>query len=772
MRGGQRWPSAASEPFPPPRRGEGGTRPPLDRLSDSGIRGASLAGRAQGAARQGTGALHAGSHRFTTRTESSAVPSPLRTPALLSVAAALALSGCDNEPSRPEPPAAVAALSGNGQPGTVGTQLSNPVVVRVTDDDGDPVKNATVTFQVTSGGGTVNPASAVTGSDGLAQAVWTLGPTVGQQTLTATVTGLPPVAFTATAAAGAPAKLRIQPDSSTIDGVGLEATVQASLVDQFGNPAGTPAAGAVAWTSLEPAVATVAPGAQPGQGRVTAVGAGRARIVASAAGVQPDTAVVGVVRVPGTVAVQVAGGPTLTVGRTAQATATVNDVGGTAIPNAPVTWSSSNDAVATVSGTGLITAVAPGTATITATASNGVARGVTITVVAGFRAGSFSAGGHTTCALTPDGQAYCWGSNHTGQAGYGTGDEWSVTMRAVSTGVRFISISTSGVREPQPRGFPRAHTCAIAADRSAWCWGVAGSGQLGNGSFAGENCRLSINNTWTCQRLPVRVTGAQQWATIATGANHTCAIASPVVYCWGANESGQLGSATTETCPRTALIEEGTPCSTVPLPLTGTVPQFVNVTAGEGFSCALSGLGVAWCWGRNDEGQLGNGTTVNSTTPVQVATGETFVRITAEKAHACAVTTSGKVLCWGRNTSGQLGNGTFASSATPVQVLGPTTWQDVSAGGSHTCGLRAGGAAWCWGSNSDGQLGVTGVAMASEPVQVAGGNAFNDVSAGGWHTCGRRTADSVLMCWGDNGYGRLGNGATTDSAEPVAVQVP
>ncbi len=691
--------------------------------------------------------------------------------AFAALATALALTaGCNDDPNRSEPPAALSPLGGNGQNSTVGAQLANPVVVRVTDDDGDPVRGVTVAFQVVSGGGGVQPASVTTGSDGLAQATWTLGPAAGPQTLAASVEGLQPLAFTATAAAGAPARLRIQPDSTALTGVGLSAEVTVAYVDAFGNPAGTPGADALTMVSLEPAVAEATALVTPGRARVTARGAGRARIVATA-GPLADTAVVGVVQVPATVNVLLQGsGPTVVVSRTAQAVAIVRDAGGTEIPNAQVTWSSTDNAVLTVNAQGVVTGVAPGTAHVQARTANDVLGGLVVTVIPAFQAGAFSAGGATTCAATPEGRAYCWGSSHTGQGGFGS-LEWAVTPTAVQTDLRFQAISTGGIPEPETQ-YLRSHTCALTGTGAAWCWGMDAWGQLGAGALSPTTCRLSPNNSWKCSRTPVQVAGGHAWRSIAAGATHTCAVTTGgTAYCWGSNEHGQLGAATAEVCPRTSNTDGERPCATAPVQVAG-VPAFTTVTAGEGYTCALTAVGAAWCWGLNNQGQLGNGTTGGSPVPVPVAGGLSFTRISAEWSHTCGVTTGGNVYCWGRNTSGQLGNGTSASSPTPVQVGGGGAYQDVSAGRHHSCAVRTDGSAYCWGTNANGQLGAPGVAGALAPVPVAGGHRFDAISAASMHSCARRTGDSVLMCWGSGSLGRLGNGGQTDSPVPVAVGFP
>ena len=189
--------------------------------------------------------------------------------------------------------------------------------------------------------------------------------------------------------------------------------------------------------------------------------------------------------------------------------------------------------------------------------------------------------------------------------------------------------------------------------------------------------------------------------------------------------------------------------------------------------------GAVNCWGSNSDGQLGNGTTTDSSAPVAVAAftdGVTAVSITAGYSHTCAVLNTGAVNCWGHNSNGQLGNNTTTNSSVPVAVAAFTdvsaTAVSITAGNSHTCAVLNTGAVNCWGDNSNGQLGNGTTTDSSAPVAVA---AFTDVSAtavsitaGDSHTCALLNTGAV-NCWGRNVDGQLGNDTTTDSSVPVAV---
>jgi alpha-tubulin suppressor-like RCC1 family protein len=203
------------------------------------------------------------------------------------------------------------------------------------------------------------------------------------------------------------------------------------------------------------------------------------------------------------------------------------------------------------------------------------------------------------------------------------------------------------------------------------------------------------------------------------------------------------------------------------------VTTAVNVSAGEAHTCGIfSSLltgGPAYCWGRNANGELGDGTTTPSQVPRTVSGGYTFASVSAGRDHSCGVVTGGVAYCWGRNTSGQLGDRTTTASAVPTQVRGGLTFALISAGGEQSCGITTDGTAYCWGGNSAGQLGVgTSVIQVSTPVPVAVGRSLSSTTAS-FHTCAVVTPGGAGYCWGGNSNGELGDGTTTSSRIPVPV---
>jgi alpha-tubulin suppressor-like RCC1 family protein len=309
------------------------------------------------------------------------------------------------------------------------------------------------------------------------------------------------------------------------------------------------------------------------------------------------------------------------------------------------------------------------------------------------------------------------------------------TLIPTQSFVRITAISTGGY-----------HTCALISDGGVMCWGDNESGQLGDGTTINRN-------------TPVEVTELSGVIAIATGYSHTCALtSSSKVMCWGANYSGQLGDGTT--------IDRLTPVEVSELN-TGVVA----IRAGGAFTCALISSGKVMCWGNNDLGQLGDGTTTTRFSPVEVAgLNSEVISISADGYHTCAVISGGGVVCWGLNFAGQLGDGTTTDRLTPVKVTGLNSGVlSISTGLHFTCALISNGKIMCWGTNDSGQLGDGTTIDRHSPVEVTGLNReVVAISAGDYHACAI-TSGGEVVCWGFNEFGELGDSTTNDSSRPVNV---
>jgi len=347
-----------------------------------------------------------------------------------------------------------------------------------------------------------------------------------------------------------------------------------------------------------------------------------------------------------------------------------------------------------------------------------------------------SAGSDHTCALTTDGGVQCWGSDVVGALGVGANIRSLVPADVAGLAGGTQKVATGGM-----------HACVVTAAGGVQCWGSNSSGQLGDGTYVSRATPASVSAL------------AGGVAKVAAGSYHSCALTSGGgVKCWGNNYNGQLGDGTTTT-------------RSTPRDVTGLTTGVVAVGAGSSHTCALTSGGGVKCWGSNANGRLGDGTTTDRSTPVDVA-GLTsgVVAVAAGNSHTCAVTSGGAVKCWGYNSSGQLGDGTTTQRTSPVDVTGLAGGVvAVAGGGNHTCALTSSGGVKCWGDNYDGQLGDGTMTQRLTPVDVTGlTSGVAAVAAGYFHTCAL-TSGSGVKCWGNNLYGQLGDGTTTSRTLAVDV---
>ena len=345
-----------------------------------------------------------------------------------------------------------------------------------------------------------------------------------------------------------------------------------------------------------------------------------------------------------------------------------------------------------------------------------------------------SAGGSHTCAIMDGGGIKCWGFNNVGQLGNGThGDLQTTAVDVVGLGGPAVVVDGGG-----------NHTCAVLASGALQCWGGNDEGCLGDGTV-----RVRPN--------PIDVPGLSSGVrSVTAGGAHTCALLhSGAVKCWGRNLHGQLGIGSTT--------DSGFPVD-VPTLRSGVAA----VTAGGAHTCALLHSGTVKCWGWNDNGELGDGTTIPKSSPVDVVgLPSPAVALVAGSDGACARLDSGALMCWGAGWHGELGDGSRTGSSVPVPVDGLSS----SVGAfSSSCAVVDGGAVRCWGLNEDGQCGDGTTTDRMRPVDVAGlPEPATAVVSGYWHSCAR-LASGAVWCWGYNLYGNIGDG-TLDKRpfpEPVA----
>jgi len=309
-----------------------------------------------------------------------------------------------------------------------------------------------------------------------------------------------------------------------------------------------------------------------------------------------------------------------------------------------------------------------------------------VTGLAGLFVDEISAGGEFTCALIGDGRVYCWGDNSNGQLGNGTTTD-SLTPSPVTGLTTAIAVSAGA-----------AHACALLLpDFETRCWGFNGNGQLGDGTTTGRTTPVTVtgltnfnsqrsaggahtcavasdgtarcwgnnefgqlgDNTTTNSSLPVAVSGISTATVlrVASGNTHSCALRfDNTVSCWGRNADGRLGDNTTT--DRSA-----------PVPVSG-LANVTQIATGDNHTCAVLTDETARCWGFNGNGRLGDGTTTERLTPVTVSGLADVTQIAAGGGHTCARLSDGTAWCWGTNASGELGDGTTTNRSTPVRVTG------------------------------------------------------------------------------------------------------
>jgi alpha-tubulin suppressor-like RCC1 family protein/uncharacterized protein YjdB len=557
---------------------------------------------------------------------------------------------------------------------------------------------------------------------------------------------------TGQASLGAPASMTLSPDTVYMTGPTYQLT--ATVRDASDNPLIDQP---VVWASGDSSIVTMSP-----TGLVTGLAQGISFVSATVNGLSASTEVIVLPPPPGPPAsiTILPSSPSFAAGDTIVLTATVLDAAGNPTSDQPVTWTSSDLAVATV-GDGTVIGVSPGNVKISATAGS-VGDTAFATVLPRRAVASVGVGpAAASVAVEASKQLRVWLRDADGKEVWNRPVSWTSDNAAVATvdpngvvtgvalGSAAVIATSEGVsdtaaitvtNEPVALTFVSVsagflHTCGVTVAGDAYCWGDNAAGALGVGATTGPELCTPGTIPRPCSTAPVLVTGGLSFSSVSAGFSSTCGVTtSGVAYCWGINDDGELGDGTR------------TPRSSPVLVVGGL--KFASVSTTFEHTCGVTEAGAAYCWGSAQYGALGDGSSPTTATPVQVAGGLHFTEAEAGGAHTCGLTDVGTIHCWGSNSGGELGDGTTTDRPTPLVVVG-WTFAAVSVGRSNTCGLLASGDAYCWGFNARGQLGDGTTSNRSSPTPVAGGLSFAALSAGGNQTCGL-TAAGALYCWGLN----------------------
>lgn len=680
-------------------------------------------------------------------------------------------------------------LSGNQQAGPVGSALPEVLSVKVVDAGGLPVAGATVLWQVTAGGGTVNPPAATSASTGIATATWTLGTTLGADSVIAILQGkyaLDTVKFSATAKVGPANKFTLSSGNGQTGTVAtaLPAVLKVNVKDQFGHAL---AGVKVTWAAaLFSGSITPMADSTDSSGDVTASWKLGTSAIAQSATATVTGLTPLVFTATGTpdasrkilMAATTGAGLKDAVGTAINVTATVTDTFANPIKGDAVVFDDLLTGGSTISANNVATD-ATGKATSVWTLGSRLGEQL-LRARVGSKQSDFVkdsatvqfaqvfAGNYFTCGITVTDRTLCWGFGSDGQRGVPSAKtSYAPTVPATSSDTlvgpfqtwRQISAGTS-------------FTCGIDVARQLYCWGrLANSAQV---------------NVPT-QRVLVGKT--LSFASVSTSDTHSCVLAtSGLLACTGSNARGQLGDGTQVDQSSGTYVIAGVSSDSL----------FASVATGGSHTCAFlrynpadsANTKMPRCWGGNGSGQLGRSTiSTTGLAVLPITMPSTSVRfdstsLVAGNAHTCVLTdansaTPGVAYCWGSNGYGQLGKAPASirdSVPVPVTTNSPPAFVRLYAGEYHTCGISAAGATWCWGRNDSGQLGLGSASTTALPTAIAGVT-FRQLALGELHSCGvvgtpssnggTQSTAGEIRCWGDSEYGQVGTGASSGNGAPI-----
>jgi alpha-tubulin suppressor-like RCC1 family protein len=331
--------------------------------------------------------------------------------------------------------------------------------------------------------------------------------------------------------------------------------------------------------------------------------------------------------------------------------------------------------------------------------------------------------------------AYGWGNNNQGAVG-------DNTTTARSSPVTVVG----GITNWSQLGESHDHSVGITSAGIAYAWGLNLDGRLGDGTTTNRSSPVTV------------VGGITTWSQVSAG-THTLGLTSAgILYAWGRGIGGTLGNnaATARSSPVTVV---------------GGITTWTQVSTGRYSSVGITSAGIAYAWGYGSGGRLGDNTTTNKSSPVTVVGGiTTWSQVSAGAAWGLGRTSAGIAYAWGRNDHGQLGDNTGTSKSSPVTVVGGiTTWSQVFAARYHGLGITSGGVAYAWGQAGSGQLGNNATTARSSPVTVVGGvTNWSKLAGGSTHSLGITSA-GIAYAWGAAGEGRLGDNTTTGRSSPVTI---